>query len=340
MIIPLEPNLEGLAERRFFSFARQMLDRQAAGDAEGIRALVESETRRAAGLGELRGQCEEYTACVRVLGDLAQLRWQLAGLVAGVRDAVADAVDGDEDMAIGRYDAGADERAFEIEIERDVLTWVHHFCSEDAWGGFFESATASFEEAISGYAQCEPTLLRSLQPTIAHVGKRYDLASLIGAMERELHERGMTAVALGELWDSIVAARREVLRNLDMLIHQPMLAVAGDTELRGMVGELLSAWEQFYAKLAQHHPEMHEIDHAWTQTLFEAVAALDVVQIKASVDAGRTSWKAVLLPTHPLHLWRYEKIAVPRAACSLRAWTGPRYSGSSRTRSTTSVCSI
>ena len=233
----------------------------------------------------------------------------LAGLVAGVRDAVADAVDGDEDAAIGQYGVGADERPFEIEIDREVLTWVHHFCSEDAWGGFFESVTGSFEEAIGSYAQCQPTLLCALQPTIAHVGKRYDVASLIGEMERELRDRGVTAVALGELWDSIVAARRQVLRHRDMLIHQPMLAVAGDGELRGMVGELLSAWEQFYAKLAQHHPEMHEVDHAWTQTLFEAVASLDVVQIKASLDAGRTSWKAVLLPTHPLHLWRYERIA-------------------------------
>ena len=77
MIIPLEPNLEGLAERRFFSFARQVLDRQAAGDVERIGALVDEETRRATGLGELRGQCDEYRACVRVLGDLAQLRWQL-----------------------------------------------------------------------------------------------------------------------------------------------------------------------------------------------------------------------------------------------------------------------
>ena len=43
MIIPLEPALEGLAERRFRSFARQMLDRQAAGESEGIGDLVEAE---------------------------------------------------------------------------------------------------------------------------------------------------------------------------------------------------------------------------------------------------------------------------------------------------------
>ena len=77
MILPLEPNLEGLAERRFFSFARQMLDRQTERDPERITALVDSETRQISGLGELKGQREEYMACVRVLGDLAQLRWQL-----------------------------------------------------------------------------------------------------------------------------------------------------------------------------------------------------------------------------------------------------------------------
>ena len=77
MIIPLEPTLEGLAERRFFSFARQVLDRQVAGDQERITALVKEETGCAAQLREIEGQCDEYTACVRVLGDLAQLRWKL-----------------------------------------------------------------------------------------------------------------------------------------------------------------------------------------------------------------------------------------------------------------------
>ena len=77
MIIPLEPNLEGLAERRFLAFARQVLARQAARDQDRITALVESETTLAPQLRDLEGQRDEYTACVRVLGDLAQLRWRL-----------------------------------------------------------------------------------------------------------------------------------------------------------------------------------------------------------------------------------------------------------------------
>ena len=233
----------------------------------------------------------------------------LQKLVDRIQEALTDAVDGDENSASGHYDVTGDEHEFEFDIERDVMTWVRYFCSADAWGGFFEAPTASFEDAIRNYGQCAPTPLKPLQPSIPHDGERYDLRSLIEAIQQELSTDGVTAVDLCDLWDGIVAARRAVLNRLDILIHQPMLALAGQPALRSAVADLLQAWDRFYAKLAQHHPAMHEIDHAWTQLLFEAVASLDVVQIKTTLNAGRTSWKAILLPTHPLHLWRYERIA-------------------------------
>lgn len=77
MIIPLEPKLEGFAERHFLSFARQLLEQQADGNTDRIDALVEGETTRALQLSDVKGQCDEYTASVRVLGDLARLRWSL-----------------------------------------------------------------------------------------------------------------------------------------------------------------------------------------------------------------------------------------------------------------------
>ena len=77
MIIPLEPKLEGLAERRYCDFFRRLIDMQEVGDREGISALVEEESSLAYIIRDLRGQCESYVACVRVLGDLAHLGWKL-----------------------------------------------------------------------------------------------------------------------------------------------------------------------------------------------------------------------------------------------------------------------
>lgn len=234
---------------------------------------------------------------------------ELKALVASIRDALTEAVNGDKDSASGNYEFKKDEQQFEFEVQRELLTWVRHFCSGDAWGGFFEAPPSSFEDAIRNYSQFEPTVLEPLKESISHDGELYRIRSLIEPIQKELSSQYQTRVDLCGLWDGIASARQVVMNHLDILIHQPMLALAGQPALRAAVESLLQAWNQFYSELALHHAQMHRIDHAWTQLLFEAVAVLDVVQIKTNHAAGKTSWKAVLLPTHPLHLWRYERIA-------------------------------
>ena len=233
----------------------------------------------------------------------------LGNIVNGIQNALTDAVDGDDDSASGYYEIDGHELSFEFRLDRETLTWVRSFCSTEVWGGFYEVPTASVEDAIRNYRQCEPTWFEPLRQSIPHDGHRFKLRVLIEQMQQALSEQSGTAVDLCGLWDGIVAKRGEVLRYLDIVIHQPMAALAGEPSLRDAVTALLTAWDRFYAELAQHHSAMHDIDHAWTLLLFEAVASLDVVQIKANLDADRTSWKAILLPAHPLHLWRYERIA-------------------------------
>ena len=233
----------------------------------------------------------------------------LERLVKNVRSALTEAIDGEEDSAQGHYEFDNKEREFKLDVERDVLTWVRFFCSTDAWGGFFAAKTPSLDDALREYSQCEPEVFTPLQRSIDHDGEQYDLRFLIDAMQRELAFNSKTTADLCDLWDCIVANRGTVLNHLDILIHQPMLALAGQSALRSSVVDLLEAWDALYVELERHHAAMHDIDHAWTQLLFEAIMSVDVVQIRTTLGSGQTSWKAILLPTHPLHLWRYERIA-------------------------------
>ena len=226
-----------------------------------------------------------------------------------VGQTLRDAIEDDEDTASGGYAVNGDERRFEFKIDRELLTWVRFFCGPDDWGGFFETRHASLEAALQDYGQCEPIRFRPAEASIAHYGEMHDLRSVIRQMQDALHQKGVTSEDFCELWDRIVVARRVVLNDLGFLLHQPALAIAGKPELRAAAAELVQAWERLYNRLARHHTAMHDIDHAWTRMLLEAVASLDVVQIKTRLDARRSSWKAVLLPTHPLHLWRYERMA-------------------------------
>ncbi len=234
---------------------------------------------------------------------------RLGEIVAGVEGALAEVLEQETEEARGSYEVGGEELAFQFPVDRDFLTWIRAFCSADLWGGYYRTQSTSFEEALADYRQCEPVLFKPSSPTIAHDGEVYDLRSILSPMQEELRRTGASVEDFCGLWDRIVAARSVVLGSLDILIQQPMLAIAGKSELRDAVVELVQAWERFYGKLADHHEAMHNIDHAWTRTLFEAVAVLDVVQIETPLEADTSSWKAVLLPTHPLHLWRYERMA-------------------------------
>ncbi len=121
----------------------------------------------------------------------------LERVVGCIQNALTDAVDGDQDSASGHYELDGDDQPFDFAVEREVLTWVRFFCSPDVWGGFFEAPTASFEDALRDYRQCEPTPFAPLQPSISHDGHGYDVRFLIEAMQRELSSNGVTT---GDLW--------------------------------------------------------------------------------------------------------------------------------------------
>ena len=226
-----------------------------------------------------------------------------------VDQALRDAIEDDEDTASGEYTFSGDEHQFELKINRELLDWVRYFCGGDAWGGFFETRNASLEAALREYRQCDPIRNCPRKDTIAHHDEMLDLRSVIRRMQDALISAGITSENFCGHWDEICSKREEMLDDLDLLLHQPILAIAGKPRLRGAAAELVQAWESLYDKLARYYEDMERIDRDWAQMLLEVVASLDIVQIKVRLDARRSSWKAILLPTHPLHLWRYERMA-------------------------------
>lgn len=127
MIVSLEPRLEGIAERRFLRFARQMLDHQAAGDPARINALVETESADAADQRDINGQIAEYIACVRVLGDLAHLRWKLVETGHGLELQSPRPDDGVSDSAQARARKDAIRRELRPRVMQQFNSSVRKF---------------------------------------------------------------------------------------------------------------------------------------------------------------------------------------------------------------------
>lgn len=74
-----------------------------------------------------------------------------------------------------------------------------------------------------------------------------------------------------------------------------------------VVSRYLEAASKLYRQVQQHYRNAADVDEGWARAVLDGLLALDVVQVRTQLDDGRWSFKAVLFPTHPLHLWRYQR---------------------------------
>jgi hypothetical protein len=64
----------------------------------------------------------------------------------------------------------------------------------------------------------------------------------------------------------------------------------------------LEVASEIYGRLQTHYRQMVDVSASWARAAIEAMLALDVLQVRLTLPDGREAHKAVLLPTHSLHL--------------------------------------
>ena len=77
MIVPIFPPLDGEAAERFHAFALRLACAQRAGAANDMSSALEEEVRWCRSARFSRENILAYEACIRVLSDLARLRWRI-----------------------------------------------------------------------------------------------------------------------------------------------------------------------------------------------------------------------------------------------------------------------
>ncbi len=93
-------------------------------------------------------------------------------------------------------------------------------------------------------------------------------------------------------------------------MYQPVLLFGADNELRNTLIAYVEAWGQLYHAFSVNEPIMRQIRGAGTSYAARALLLLDILYIKTP-----TEWKAILLPLHPIYLWRYFEVfkALPKS---------------------------
>lgn len=238
----------------------------------------------------------------------AELTANAEALSQKLRSALDDGEDGgDGDWKCEVTVKGA-AQAFKGSLDRGFVAWVRHFCTTDSWGGLIETPVADLKRALDDFDRPE-TL--QLNPEKLGVGPNGELSvsKLLAGWDEDLESAGHGKPGLVALWEKLKSLRQQLLGCLEELTHMPLEWFAGKSSIRNVADEYLVTFGQLFGLIGKHFGQMFQNDGTWARTTLDALLALDVVQVRTQLPSGKTSSKAVLLPTHPLHLWRYWRLS-------------------------------
>jgi Holliday junction resolvasome RuvABC ATP-dependent DNA helicase subunit len=197
-----------------------------------------------------------------------------------------------------------------IAINRKMLDWVQAFCNAEHWGGFLESTEMQIAVALNGAADRSPTFVLP-DRVVTIEGEALSLEKLLESWDQSLSRPELLGrhTRLAATWKEFQAVRTELLPHLGKLIYHARSWLDGRPAILNRIRRYLELAADLYRETQEHYQVMASYSADWARAVLEALLALDIVQVRVRLPNGKLAAKAVLLPTHPLHLWRNERLS-------------------------------
>ncbi len=224
-----------------------------------------------------------------------------------LESALQEAIERDEKSVEAEVEIGGEEVQISVALDPGLLDWLHTYCTEEIFGGLLQTHEPSVAVALRQHASASPLMVEPERIAVLD-GREMSLRRVFADWDSQLRLRGHEVSVLAD-WDALVADRAALVAHLDVLFQFPLDWMAGRPEMAIVVERYLETVTRLYKQVQSHFRIMSEVDQGWAEIGLHGLLALDVMQIRCILEDDRESWKAVLLPTHPLHLWRYQRLA-------------------------------
>ena len=192
--------------------------------------------------------------------------------------------------------------------QTDLRKLVGKFCSATVWGGIMETDETVLKDAISADINAvqafAPEDKESVVAFVGGIDGSQPLFNFIIQFDSQFDSKGLeTAERFSPIINNLKEKREKLFASLDMIMYHPALLFGASEENRTNLIEYIKAWEQLYHAFCVNEPTMRQISAGGTSFIARAILLLDVLYIKTPKE-----WKAVLLPLHPIYLWRYYEV--------------------------------
>ena len=202
-----------------------------------------------------------------------------------------------------------DDRTIVIENHHsDLRKLVGTVCNEMAWGGLMETEESVLKDAISAdiksFSPFNPVSVESMVAFHGGIDGSQSLFDFITQFDAQFKAKNIeTAEMFIPIIEELLTLRGKLLSNLDMIMYYPVLSFGVDEEARQTLIGYIEAWAKLYHAFSINEPTMREMSPSSTSFIARALLLLDVLYVKTPKE-----WKAILLPLHPIFLWRYYEI--------------------------------
>lgn len=203
--------------------------------------------------------------------------------------------------------------------QTDIRKLVGKFCSTSAWGGIMETDETVLKDAISTDVNSvrifDPQDTGSVVAFVGGIDGSQALFDFIIQFDSQFDSKGIeTAERFTPIISNLMEKRVKLLSCLDIIMYHPILLFGASEENRKHLIDYIQAWEQLYHAFCVNEPTMRQISTGGTSFIARALLLLDILYVKTPKE-----WKGILLPLHPVYLWRYYEVfrTLPNKRASL-----------------------
>lgn len=201
------------------------------------------------------------------------------------------------------------DRSIVLETHQsDLRKLVGRFCNMTVWGGLMETDESVLKDAISAdITNSKPFAPKELDSMVSFAGGvdgNQPLFDFIIQFDTQFDIKGLdTAERFAPIIDNLMNQREKLLSSLELIMYHPVLLFGASGEQRQVLIDYIKAWESLYHAFCVNEPVMRQISAGGTSFIARAILLLDVLYVKTPKE-----WKAILLPLHPIFLWRFYEV--------------------------------
>ena len=211
---------------------------------------------------------------------------------------------GDNPVTVASGGELFDNRPLRLDVARgDFRKIVGMLCDDTSWGGKILTKETALRSAL--YSNYDHSIFH-FNPYDSSCSLSIEGTSVVETIHRfdDLLSGDSRYKPLLSVFEKMSESRKKLVGVLESLMFFPTILFGVDETYYDILKEYITSWQLLLNSICNNEPLMRGKSLQWTPALIKCILSLDILYLKTANE----EWKSVLMPTHPLHLWKYYEI--------------------------------